>query len=225
MENMIWKCQNTDVEENIKLNVMQFIIDKRSSLVYRGTSHRLSSSEYTEGITIVGEKGNYFRESNLDIDGKKNQIVTEDKFEKHDLKSHSRGPSEHSKYVSFSKYFKIAEQFALGKKEKNNNGFIIMGYIDTSKDEGQYHNVTRSTTDYAEEKEVILLHAMFADRVIGVFSQCSSGEFCVFNVNPALFNKCSEFTPQSFEVDQTDTFKYNKALKNHGYKFETKKYK
>lgn len=220
MEDMILKCSGEEVRGPIKDNIREFIKNKNPNLVFRGISSSMSDSEYTEALTIVGEKGNYFREQELVNDSRENQVVTKDEFIKQDLESHSRNPGSLSKYVSTSKNFDIAKKFAVAKKRSHkDNAYIIIAYINTIDDKGQYHEVTRSSSDFAdEEKEVLFLHSIFANRIIGVFSQNISEEFCTLNINPSLYKQSLDSTPEDIEVNQAEFEKYKNKL---NYQYET----
>ncbi|MGL9728965.1 hypothetical protein [Enterococcus sp. DIV0756] len=208
------------VDKKIEKRLAKFIEKKKESIVYRGVTNEYGSVEFTTLISDVGEKGKYFKQTLLNegIEYFEKLNINEDSMNDFDIKSHANSSPKLSKYVSTTKEFEVAKEFALMKKNEMQNSYIILAYYDRENDKGQFKVLTQTYTQHASEKETTFFHAIFADRIIGVFSLDESGEFTIFNINPNLHQRLIKKVPNSFEVDQTKFDQHKELL---GYKHET----
>ncbi|MFS0956681.1 hypothetical protein ACFC80_03365 [Enterococcus casseliflavus] len=209
------------VNEEVKQRLMYFLESKREGIVYRGVSNEHRSVKFTTLISDVGEKGKYFRQTFLKDDEERFEKlnVNEDKMNDLDIKSHANNSSKVSKYVSTSKNFDVAKEFACMVASDEKNSYIILAYYDKEEDNARCKVLTPTHTDYSSENEVTFFHAIFADRIIGVFSLGENDKFSCFNINPNLYKSLVENeVTKSFYVDQSKFDQHKKML---GYKHET----
>lgn len=218
-----FKYYENDVSDKVKNNLIKFIRNRGiKNIVYRGVSNDEKSAVFTTLVSEVGEKGNYFRKQhfeNWQEDVRKNLTLNNDKLSVHEVMSHCRNPGYDSRYVSTTLDYDVAKIFAEEKGNfHNNNSYIIMVYMDIERDEGTYKKISRGQSDFFEEKEITFLHALFANRIIGVYSKDNKNEYNVFNINPHLAKYLERGVPDSFYVDQTNFPEYKERL---NYQFET----
>lgn len=180
--------------------------------MYRGITSDEKPIDFTNVICTVGEKGNYFRKQLLDITNPEYEIynINENEIDDLALSSHTRS-TKNSMYVSTTQSLEVAKQYI---KDSLEYKYISYIYIDTEKDINTYKKLTPSITDYMEDKETTFLHAIFADRITGVYCMDDDN----FYINPNLYKELTKGVPDHFVTDQSEFNKYKNRL---GYKHET----
>lgn len=200
-------------EKNITDNLIEFIGGKK--IVFRGVSSEESADNYIRLLSDAGEKGTHFRKYEqlpvLEVE-RKNEVYYDGKLNENDIISHTTTGGNKSKYVSTTTDFNVAKDFSLRKKDKEKNAFIILAFID-KKDINKELKGT-SLTSYPSEKEITFYHAIFPDRIIGVFSQDKTGEFAFFHVNPDLYSALQNGVPLKIPTEQNNFTSSSERLGN-----------
>lgn len=203
------------LNEKIKCRLIDFI-ENQNKILYRGMKapSDMENSKFIHLLSNVGEKSNWFKGDNLDT-----LIYEQCDFDDREVYDHVRGRQENSAYVSSSEDFLIALDFS--KNDEEGIPYVIMLFTNDS-------DKTRSTgyLDYEEESEVLLLHAIFPNRIIGIIREADSQSDKMYDlfINKNLLRSLQldeklgcVGTRTEFEVDQSRFEEENKELGNKTY--------
>ena len=212
VKSFFYKSQSISGKK-ISDNLKQFIDSK--NIVYRGVSSDEVAEHYIKLLSDAGEKGDYFRKKEQSpgiLEKRKNLVYYDGKLDSNEIKSHTTSGSKNTQYVSTTSDFEVAKEFALNKKTDEKNAYIILAFTEKTDLNKDLKNT--SLTDYLNEKEIIFYHAIFPDRIVGIFSQDETGGFTLFHINPDLYSVLQKGAPLKIPTEQINFDSSSQRLGN-----------